>query len=154
MKPPAGSLPQSCARQGQPPFTCGHYAEWLHAYFQQGRHWEAQVLLNCQKESQRPWHGSAPIRISVLSMRTPAAFARTDGSSWHARGSMSSRRATRTCCGDADVGDIGRDKGWADFRTGAGMAWRRAGRGESLPRRRPGEPESEPARGNHQHLPV
>lgn len=117
--------------KGQPPFTCGHYAEWLqYAYFQQGRHWEGmQVLLNCQKESQETlaWFRAHPDQ-RVLAMRTPAAFKeRTDGSKVGMRAVAiveSSRYRERAAAMDLDVGDIGRDKGWADFSRGLEQAWR------------------------------
>ena len=117
--------------KGQPPFTCGHYAEWLqYAYFQQGRHWEGlQVLLNCQKQSKEAlaWFRAHPDQ-RVLSMRTPADLKeRTDRSMVGMRAVTivdSSRYRERAAAIDLDVSDIGRDKGWADFSRGLEQAWR------------------------------
>jgi tetratricopeptide (TPR) repeat protein len=117
--------------KGQPPYTCGHYAEWLqYAYFQLGRERDAyQVLLDCKRESAATlaWFNAHPDQ-AVLSMRTPAAFkARIDSSLVSLRATAiveSPRYRKQAAAMDLDVSDIGRSKGWANFSLGLEQAWR------------------------------
>jgi predicted Zn-dependent protease len=117
--------------KGQPPFSCGHYAEWLqYAYFQQGRHREGfQVLQDCQREGAATlaWMLAHPDQ-RVSSMRTPAALKqRLDGSlvSLRAVAIVEAEQFRRQAAAmDLDVSDIGRQKGWAIFSLGLEQAWR------------------------------
>lgn len=117
--------------KGQPPYTCGHYAEWLqYGYFQQGRHREGyQVLLDCQREGRATlaWFRAHPDQ-PILSARTPAAFKkRMDSSLVRLRAAAiveSARYRKQAAAIDLDVGDIGRARGWAIFSRGLEQAWR------------------------------
>ena len=117
--------------KGQPPYSCGHYTEWLqYAYFQQGREREGyQLLVDCKREGEATlaWYRSHPDQ-AVLSARTPAAFkARLDSSLVSLRAVAiveSTRYRQRAAALDIDVSDIGRENARAVFSRGLAQAWR------------------------------
>lgn len=117
--------------KGQPPYACGHYAEWLqYGYFQQGRHREAhQVLPDCKREGAAAvaWFNAHPDQ-RVLSARTPAALkARVDSSLVSLRAVTiveSARYRQQAAAMDLDTSGLGRGRGWAIFSLGLEQAWR------------------------------
>ena len=117
--------------KGQPPYSCGHYAEWLeYGYFQQGRHRDAyQVLLDCRHDSAvlLDWFRAHPDQ-AVFSARSPEALKKNvDSSLVRLRGVAiveSARFRQQAAAIDLDLSDIGDVSGWAMFSRGLEQAAR------------------------------
>ena len=121
---------QQMRSKGQPPYSCGHYAEWLqYGYFQLGRERDGyQVLLDCKREGQvvLDWMRAHP-QQAIGPMRSPAELkARLDGSLLSMRAVAiveTARYRQQAAAVDVDTSDVGRSRGWAIFSTGLAHAW-------------------------------
>ena len=117
--------------KGQPPFSCGHYSEWLqYAYFQQGREREGyQVLLDCQRDGRAAlaWSRAHPMQPFLAARNLQSLKARLDSTLVTMRAAVivdAPRYRRQASAIDLDVSDIGRDQGWALFSRGLEQAWR------------------------------
>ena len=120
--------------KGQPPYTCGHYAEWLeYGYFQQGRQRQGQqVVLDCAREGAATldWMRAHP-GTPVLSFKSPEGFrARYLGSLITLQATAiveSARYRDAAAAVPVDTAGLGPDAAWAGFAQG----WAAAERGDA-----------------------